>query len=88
MDTPLGTMIALTDSSCLHLLEFSNRARIDLQLARYRNRLNAAFAPGETAVSRTLRHDSTSGFSISRKTMFLNSQRRPAAKPLAILSVN
>jgi AraC family transcriptional regulator of adaptative response/methylated-DNA-[protein]-cysteine methyltransferase len=57
MDTPLGTMIALTDSSCLHLLEFSNRARIDLQLARYRNRLNAAFAPGETAVSRTLRHE-------------------------------
>jgi AraC family transcriptional regulator, regulatory protein of adaptative response / methylated-DNA-[protein]-cysteine methyltransferase len=57
IDTPLGTMIALTDMSRLHLLEFSNRKRIDVQLARYRNRLNAAFVPGETAVSHRLRHE-------------------------------
>jgi AraC family transcriptional regulator of adaptative response/methylated-DNA-[protein]-cysteine methyltransferase len=57
VDTPLGTMIALSDASCLHLLEFSNRKQIDLQLTRYRNRLNAAYVPGETAVSRTLRRE-------------------------------
>jgi AraC family transcriptional regulator, regulatory protein of adaptative response / methylated-DNA-[protein]-cysteine methyltransferase len=57
IDTPLGTMIALTDSSRLHVLEFSNRKDIALQLARYRNRLNAAFVPGETAPSRWLRRE-------------------------------
>jgi AraC family transcriptional regulator of adaptative response/methylated-DNA-[protein]-cysteine methyltransferase len=57
IDTPLGTMLALTDTSRLHLLEFSNRKQIDVQLARYRNRLNAAFVPGETAVSHRLRRE-------------------------------
>lgn len=57
IDTPLGTMIALADSSHVHLLEFSNRKQIDRQLARYRDRLNAAFVPGETAVSRKLRQE-------------------------------
>ena len=57
IDTALGTMIALTDSSRLHVLEFSNRTAIEVQLARYCYRLNAAFIPGETAVSRTLRRE-------------------------------
>src|SRR5262245_12730327 len=57
IDTPLGTMVALTDLSRLHVLEFSNRKQIGVQLARYRSRLNAAFVPGETAVSRTLRRE-------------------------------
>ena len=55
IDTPLGTMIALTDASAIHLLEFVNRKHIDLQLSRYRVRLNAAFLPGETEASRALR---------------------------------
>jgi AraC family transcriptional regulator of adaptative response/methylated-DNA-[protein]-cysteine methyltransferase len=39
------------------VLEFSNRKHLALQLARYRNRLNAAFVPGETAPSRSLRRE-------------------------------
>jgi AraC family transcriptional regulator of adaptative response/methylated-DNA-[protein]-cysteine methyltransferase len=72
IDTPLGTMIALTDASRLHLLEFSNRRQIDLQLARYRYRLNAAFVPGETAVSRTLRHEFDFFFSGRRLTFSID----------------
>ncbi len=55
IDTPLGAMVALTDASTIHLLDFVNRKRLDLQLARYRDRLNAAFLPGETEASRALR---------------------------------
>jgi AraC-like DNA-binding protein len=77
IDTPLGTMIALTDSSRVHVLEFSNRKHLALQLARYRNRLNAAFVPGETA--RRAR-SGASWISISRavSSNSPSSRRRPA----------
>lgn len=57
IDTPLGPMISLADDARLHMLEFTNRKQLNARLVRYRERLNAAFVPGETAVSRALRHE-------------------------------
>lgn len=68
IDTPIGTMIALTDDQSLHMLEFTNRKQIDRQFSRYRERLNAAFLPGETRASTALRRDLDAYFSGTRLT--------------------
>jgi AraC family transcriptional regulator, regulatory protein of adaptative response / methylated-DNA-[protein]-cysteine methyltransferase len=57
IDTPLGPMIAICDDTSLHMLEFSDREKLEAQLERYRRRLTAVFLPGETSTSRQLRRE-------------------------------
>jgi len=63
IDTPLGAMIALTDERLVHVLEFVNRKQIGRQIARYQRAVNASLLPGETNLSRQLRHELDAYFS-------------------------
>lgn len=47
--TPLGAMIALSDSTALYLLEFTDRKGLEQELARLKKRTKATIVPGRTA---------------------------------------
>lgn len=55
IDTPLGPMIALADSSSLRLLEFIDRRGLEAEIEKLRKQLNAAIVPGDQVVLQQIR---------------------------------
>ncbi len=55
IDTPLGPMIALADSTSLRLLEFIDRRGLEAEIEKLRKQLKAAIVPGDQIVLQQLR---------------------------------
>ncbi|QQE13532.1 bifunctional transcriptional activator/DNA repair protein Ada [Planctomycetota bacterium] len=54
IDTALGPMIAITDDTHLHLLEFVDRRGLEREVERLRQRRNAAIIPNKTAITKSI----------------------------------
>ncbi|WP_017931482.1 bifunctional transcriptional activator/DNA repair enzyme AdaA [Robiginitomaculum antarcticum] len=50
IETPFGTMIAVTDAQALYLLEFTDRTKLDRQMHRVANYNRVMITPGRTPV--------------------------------------
>lgn len=62
IDTPLGPMIAICDETHLHLLEFTNRHRMQRQIERISKRRKRAIVPGRTPVTGQIEDEMQSYF--------------------------
>ena len=68
IETPLGPMIAGANDSGVCVLEFTDRRRLEQQLATLRKRFNAAFVPGEHQYLARLRDELQEYFAGTRQT--------------------
>jgi AraC family transcriptional regulator of adaptative response/methylated-DNA-[protein]-cysteine methyltransferase len=62
LETPLGPMLAGTDSTSLRFLEFTDRRAVDAQIAALRRTSRLPLAPGECALTDLLRAELASYF--------------------------
>lgn len=63
IETPLGSMIAAADSEQLHLLEFSDRRMLPVQIDRLRRIIGCDFAPGTNSIIEALESELADYFS-------------------------
>ncbi|MCD6055387.1 MAG: cysteine methyltransferase [Gammaproteobacteria bacterium] len=54
LDTPLGSMLVISDDEALYLLEFVDRRGLEREIMVLRSRLNAGILPGDTAPIRSV----------------------------------
>ena len=57
IDTPLGPMLAIADETHLHMLEFTERKKLDAHVERYRRQFNATVLPGDTTALQLIRRE-------------------------------
>jgi AraC family transcriptional regulator of adaptative response/methylated-DNA-[protein]-cysteine methyltransferase len=65
--TPLGPMVVIADENALHLLEFTDRERLQGQLDRLRSRTGSLVRPGSTPPIEAIRRELSDYFAGSRR---------------------
>ena len=63
IDTPLGSMVAITDKEFLYLLEFVDRRGLEREVERLRQKLKIGIIPGRTPITTQIETELSAYFS-------------------------
>jgi len=63
LDTPIGSMLAISDDQKLYLLEFTERKNLEKKIEKLRNKMNAIIMPGTTRPINCIKAELTLYFS-------------------------